>query len=131
MEELLRKLTIQSPPQGLRERVLSAARAEMQQAAEKQDWLNRLWESRAFWYSSAAAVFVCLVAIFVASDGAPPREIAAVSMNPAAKALAQEIARTLGDGPALERRLTAQLAGTGATVGNHELSRSELLRSIQ
>ena len=29
MEELLRKLKIQSPPQGLREKVLAAARAEL------------------------------------------------------------------------------------------------------
>ena len=71
MEEILRKLTLQPPPQGLRERVLTAARAELKQAGEKQDWLDRLWESHAYWYSSAAAVLVCLIALFLAPDGAP------------------------------------------------------------
>jgi anti-sigma-K factor RskA len=131
MEELLRKLKIQSPPQGLRERVLTAARAELQQATEKRDWLDRLWESRAFWYSSAAAVLVCLVAMLVAPSEAAPREIATVSTNPAAVALAKELAASLGDGPALERRLIAQLSGTEEPPGNHELFRHDLLRSIQ
>lgn len=131
MEELLRKLTIQSPPQGLRERVMIAARAELQQATEKRDWLDRLWESRAFWYSAAAVVLVCLVAMFVAPSKAAPREIAAVSTNPAVVTLAKELAVSLGDGPALERRLIAQLSGTEASPGKHEFLRSDLLRSIQ
>ena len=66
MEELLRKLKIQSPPQGLREKVLAAASAELAKARVKRDWLDRVWESRAFWYTTAAAVVVCLTAILLA-----------------------------------------------------------------
>jgi anti-sigma-K factor RskA len=133
MEELLRKLKIQSPPQGARERVLAAARAELQQAAEKRDWLDRLWESRAFWRSAAAVVLVCLVAIFVAPAGATPRQAAPVAADPIVVAAAKELAASLGDGPVLERRLIAQLSGTEAPSGSHELFRNDLflLRNIQ
>jgi len=131
MEEILRKLTLQPPPQGLRERVLTAARAELKQAGEKQDWLDRLWESHAYWYSSAAAVLVCLIALFLAPDGAPSRQVVISSANPTAAALAKELARALGDGPALERQLTVQLSGTAVSGGDRAVSPDELLRSIQ
>lgn len=131
MEELLRKLKMQSPPPSARERVLAAARAELQQAAEKRDWLDRLWESRAFWRSAAAIVLVCLVAIFISAGGATPRQAAPVAADPIVVAAAKELAASLGDGPALERRLTAQLSGMEAPPGNHELFRLDLLRSIE
>ena len=131
MEELLRKLKIQSPPDGLREKALAAARAELAQPAERRDWVDRLWGARALWCSYATVVLVCLIAIFVASGDTTSYKAAAPSTNPAAVALAHEIARTLGDGPALERRLALQLSGTGATPGWREISQTELLRSIQ
>ncbi|MGD1000914.1 MAG: hypothetical protein ABSA67_09485 [Candidatus Brocadiia bacterium] len=131
MEELLRKLKIQSPPPGARERVLAAARAELQQAAERRDWLDRLWESRAFWRSAAAVVLVCLVAIFVAPAGATPGNAAQVAADPIVVAAAKELAASLGDGPVLERRLIAQLSPTEAPARNHEFFSHDLLRSTQ
>lgn len=93
--------------------------------------MDRLWEARAFWYSSAAAVLVCLVAMFVAPTGATQRQAAPAATNPSAAALAQELSRALGDGPALERQLTAQLSATAESGTSRGISMDELLRSIQ
>ena len=133
MEDMLQKLSIQFPPPGLREKVLAAARAELEQAAKKPDWVDRVWESRAFWYSAAATVLLCLIAIFAAPTNGQTRQLAMIppaQPPPATVALAKELAASLGDGPALERQLTAMLTGPAAG-GQEAFNRAELWRSIQ
>ncbi len=131
MEDILRKLNIQPPPPGLRAKVLAAARAELEQGANKRDWVDRVWESRGFWYSAAATVLLCLVAIFITPTDRQPRQVAMTPPTPATVALAKDLAQTLGDGPALELRLLAQLSKTEVPSGHDTLSQTELLRSIQ
>ena len=134
MEHVLKKLRLPPPPPGLREKVLAAARAELEQAAAgKPDWVDRLWKSRKLWYSAAATVLLCLVAIFSAPDGMPsPNQssVAPPAPSPATVATAKELAASLGDGPALEQRLTSMLTGPAA-MEHEPLTRAELWRTIQ
>jgi hypothetical protein len=131
MEELLRKLRVQAPAQGLREQVLRAAREELAKGRAEQDWLDRILRSRVFWYSSAATTAVCLTAILLASGGTAPLPVVLPATKPAASALAQELARALGDGHALESQFAAQLSGTADFDRGSAISQADLLRSMQ
>lgn len=131
MEKLLGKLTIQPPPPGTLERVLADARREFLRAAGEVHWTDRLWASRTYWYSTAAAALISLAAVLVTSGAPASATVAALPPDPSAADMAKEIARALGDGPALEKRLAAAFSGAQSTGAGGTISKDELLRSVQ
>ena len=104
MEDRLMRLRPLAPRPELRSRILAAAGREMAAPSV----LDRLWRSRAFWSSAAAAVILGLALGRTPSAAGA----SAIPAKPSAEAVetAQSIAAMLGDGHALASRIVRELS---------------------
>ena len=116
MEDLLKKIELRPPRQGLRVRLLGSIDAEI---GEKSRLSNRIWSSRVFWLSAAGAVVLglllpCFVTDLGVQNAAPSRP------SPDAESMAKELSSLIGDGTALQRKFETQLTGPIDVFGGGE-----------
>ena len=123
MENKLGKLRVKGPPTELRERVLAAASAEMRRSHYLSE---RVWRSRIFWLSAAAAVIFGLAVPTIFSTRSIP-SMAALKITLEARSTAKEISKMAGDGAALEEQFAIQLSGPIAMAGGEKTDIKEWL----
>ncbi len=125
MEERLKEIRPRAPRVQLRERILDAA---ARQLASRESLWERVWASRLFWTSAAAAVLVGLLL-----SGVPdaPVRAWAVDMPPSreVEALAESLASMVGDGEAVKHRFVVQLTGPVLSGSSNEMH--QLMEDMQ
>jgi len=104
---LLSKIRPRQPQAALRKKILDAAFDELSRSVSLCD---RIWASKRFWMSAAAAITIGLVLPHIFSSQAPG-PIRPPSPTPEAVQAAKELSEMMGDGVSLQERFAAQLSG--------------------
>lgn len=127
VELRLKRLCAAAPPPELGHRIMYAARAE---ALRYTAW-DRVWNSRLFWRSIAAATVIAFILRLVPLSGWPSGGPSLPQPDPRAAAFAKTLADMAGYGPTAARRFALQLSGPPAAGPSARRATAELLETLE
>ena len=105
MERLFQKLRPKRPHETLKDTVLGPARRELLRLEAAVSFIDRVWSSKAFWATAAAAFLICVCANLFYHEGHVTSAVARAQDQPT-RSLAKELAESLGDGPVREAEVS-------------------------